>query len=152
MDRQRSGAGPEAEYHLSSVSARRVADSAGPPPGNRRFLSTDHLSAEAVAAYVDHRLPAAGLTRADAHLARCPRCRQEVSDQRDARRALRGSGPIHMPEDLRDRLRSLGEGGPPGSVPGDAPDAASGPGAAARPPAPHGLVAGLLRRLRNRGR
>lgn len=140
MDRRQSRPGRPPEYRLSSQAAREVADRAGPPPGSRRFLSTDHLSAEAAAAYVDHRLPAAGQTRADAHLARCPRCRQEIADQRDARRALRGSGPIHMPDDLRDRLRSLAEGA--------ARETADPPG----PPPSDGLWAGLLRRLRGRGR
>jgi hypothetical protein len=138
VDRHHPRPESASEYRLSSESAREVADRAGPPPGSRRFLSTDHLSTEAVAAYVDRRLPAAGQTRAEAHLARCPRCRREVAEQHDARRALRGSGPIHMPADLRDRLRSLGEGPPPDVRPTeDHPD---------------GRWAGLFRRLRGRGR
>lgn len=109
MDRHRDGGETAPEYRLSSESARELASRAGPPPGERRFLSTDHLSTEAAAAYADGRLPATGQSRADAHLARCPQCRREVADQRDARHALRGSGPIHMPQELRDRLHLLGD-------------------------------------------
>lgn len=108
MNRHHSGEGPE--YRLSQDSARTVVDRTPPPRTARRFLSTDHLSTEAAAAYADGRLPAAGQVRADAHLECCPQCRREVSDQRDARRALRGSGPIQMPGDLRERLRLLGDG------------------------------------------
>lgn len=110
MDRHRDGRETAPEYRLSSESARELASRAGPPPGERRFLSTDHLSIEAAAAYVDGRLPATGQSHADNHLARCPQCRREVADQRDAQRALRGSGPIHMPQELRDRLHLLGDG------------------------------------------
>lgn len=110
MNRDHSGEGLTPEYRLSHVSARVVADRTPPPRIERRFLSTDHLSTEAAAAFVDGRLPAAGQVRADAHLERCPQCRREVSDQRDARRALRGSGPIRMPGDLRERLSLLGDG------------------------------------------
>lgn len=137
MDRHRHGDNAASEYRLSSESAREFAGRAGPPPGARRFLSTDHLSTEAAAAYVDGRLPAAGRARADAHLARCPQCRDEVGQQQDARHALRGSGPIHMPQDLRDRLRSLADGPTP-----ERP----GPGAV------DGAWSRLIRRLRGRDR
>ena len=113
MDRHHTGKGPAPEYRLSPASAREVAERAGPRRVAPRFLSTDHLSSEAVAAYVDARLPDAGRVRADAHLARCPQCRREVDDQREARRALRGSGPIRMPQELLHRLRSLEQGDVP---------------------------------------
>lgn len=139
MDRHRSGDGLTPEYRLSCDSARVVADGTPPPRTEQRFLSTDHLSTEAAAAYVDGRLPAAGQVRADAHLARCVQCRREVSDQRDARHALRGSGPIHMPGDLRERLSLLGDGLVP--EPGPAPRPATG-----------SPWSRLLRRLRGLGR
>lgn len=139
MNRQQSGEGPAPEYRLSPDAARTVADRTPPPRTGYRFLSTDHLSTEAAAAYVDGRLPAAGQVRADAHLERCPQCRREVSDQRDARRALRGSGPIQMPGDLRERLRLLGDGlvSDNGRAPGPEPDSS---------------WSRLLRRLRGLGR
>ena len=105
------GPRPGPEFTLSYDSAREVVGSTGPPRSRESFLSTDHLSIEAAAAYVDGQLPAAGQARADAHLARCELCRQEVDDQREARRVLRGSGPIQMPRELLERLRSL-EGTP----------------------------------------
>lgn len=107
MDRRQSRREAVPEFKISQQSAREVSDKAGPPRQRRNFLSTDHLSTEAAAAYVDSRLPQAGEARAEAHLALCEQCRREVEDQREARTALRGSGPIHMPSELRDKLRSL---------------------------------------------
>ena len=118
MEHRQSGHEPAPEFRLSQDAARELAGRTVPPRQRRAFLSTDHLSTEAAAAYVDGRLPQAGQTRADAHLALCAQCRREVDDQREARRALRGSGPINMPDGLRDRLRSL-EG--LGSLDGDTP-------------------------------
>lgn len=140
------GRGPGPEFTLSQRSARQVVDRTGPPRARESFLSTDHLSTEAAAAYVDGRLPPAGSARADAHLDRCANCRREVDDQREARRVLRGSGPIRMPRELHERLRSLE----------DAPDPAtrtrSGPaaGAGARPGRGADWVR-LLRRVWRRG-
>lgn len=141
MDRHRPGRDPAPEYRLSSETAREVVGRTGPPQRGRRFLSTDHLSTEAAAAYVDGRLPSTGQLRADAHLARCPECRREVADQRDARHALRGSGPIHMPRDLRDRLSSIGDAPPAGPA---EPSEQSGPSG------PDNPWSRLLRRLRGR--
>lgn len=141
MDLPRSGSEPAPDYSLSRESAREVAARTGPPRARETFLSTDHLSTEAAAAYVDGRLPHAGEIRAQSHLARCTQCRQDVDDQREARRVLRGSGPIQMPPELLQRLRSLEDGG--GTVP-----------ARGEPPAPGsvGRWWRLLRRLRRPGR
>ena len=107
VERRRPGGEPAPEFRLSREAARRVTDRTGPPRPRRSFLSTDHLSTEAAAAYVDGRLPQSGRVRADAHLELCEQCRREVDDQHEALRALRGSGPIRMPSELRDRLRGL---------------------------------------------
>lgn len=133
MDPRRPGPDPTPEFRLSAESAREVTGSVGPARPGGRFLSTDHLSTEAAAAYVDHRLPHAGQVRADAHLARCPECRREVETQRQVRHTLRDSGPIHMPRGLRDRLSSIAEGPVP-----EAPE----------PPVPEGMWSRLVRRLR----
>ncbi|GAA1728296.1 MULTISPECIES: anti-sigma factor family protein [Dietzia] len=142
MDRHLHERGPGPEFTLSFDSARKVVDRTGPPRARESFLSTDHLSTEAAAAYVDGRLPPSGQSRADAHLARCPHCRREVEVQREARRALRGSGPIQMPRELLERLRSLE----------DAPDPATrtGPDPVAGSEETHGWSR-LLRRLWRRG-
>ena len=133
MDPRRPGSEPTSEFRLSAESAREVSGTVPPVRNGARFLSTDHLSTEAAAAYVDGRLPHTGQLRADAHLARCPECRQEVETQRQVRHTLRDSGPIHMPRDLRDRLSSIAEGPVP-----EPPE----------PPAPEGIWARLVRRLR----
>lgn len=149
MERRQSGGEPAPEFMLSQETARRVADDTGPPRQRRTFLSTDHLSTEAAAAYVDGRLPQAGHIRADAHLELCAQCRREIDDQREARRALRGSGPIRMPSDLRERLRDLealgsvddGAGPGPHERPRRGAESADGHG-------PDSLWSRLLRRLR----
>lgn len=152
MDERRSGREPTHEFTLSQEAARLVADRAGPPRPRSTFLSTDHLSTEAAAAYVDGRLPQAGQSRADAHLGLCEQCRREVDDQREARHALRGSGPIRMPSDLRDRLRSLEDEGcrPATERDGEAPQRGTcrpAPAAAAEPDR-GSPWSRLLRRLR----
>lgn len=140
MDRHQSEHGSSPEYRLSQDSVREVAAQTPSPRTDHHFSSTDHLSTEAAAAYVDGYLPPAGQSRADAHLSRCAQCRREVADQQDARRALRGSGPIRMPGDLRERLRMLGEG--PVPEPSEEPEPESGASSWSR----------LLRRLRGLGR
>ena len=152
VERRQPGDEPVPEFVLSQEAARRIADNSDPPRPRRTFLSTDHLSTEAAAAYVDGRLPQTGQARAEAHLDLCAQCRREVDDQRQAQRALRGSGPIRMPSDLRDRLRDL-EGLAP-----DAGDTGSGrqqghrwEAGAAGGHAPDSLWSRLLRRLRRPG-
>ena len=140
--------GGPGEYRLSSDSARRVVDRTGPAAPPARFLSTDHLSTEAVAAYVDEMLPATGRARADTHLERCRQCRDDVEQQRQARQVLRGSGPIRMPDELRERLGRLAESGGPGGRPGEVPGTVAAPDAAEHLPP----WARWTRRLRRRPR
>ena len=51
MDRHRHGRGSAPEFRLSQTSAREVVGRTGPPRVREQFLSTDHLSIEAAAAY-----------------------------------------------------------------------------------------------------
>jgi hypothetical protein len=66
----------------------------------REFGSTEHLSTEAVAAFVDGELRMNAHLRAAHHLSLCPQCASEVEGQRQARAALRDSRPIRVPTEL----------------------------------------------------
>ncbi|MDT7581115.1 MAG: hypothetical protein QOK35_2379, partial [Pseudonocardiales bacterium] len=81
--------------------------------GVRRFsLSSpdwgqDHLSLDAIVAFVDDELTAGAHLRAEAHLNCCRECRSEVVAQRQARAALRGAGGPCLPSSLLRSLRSI---------------------------------------------
>ncbi len=79
--------------------------------GGRRFSPPDwghdHLSLDAVVAYVDDELGAGAHTRAEAHLACCAECRAEVVAQRQARAALRAAAGPCLPSSLLRSLRSI---------------------------------------------
>jgi len=81
--------------------------------GGRRFsLSSpdwgqDHLSLDAIVAYVDDELTVGPHARAEAHLRCCRECRAEVVAQRQARAALRGAGGPCLPSSLLRSLRSI---------------------------------------------
>lgn len=83
----------------------------GDPPRSatptRRFGSTEHLSAEAIAAYVDGELRMSAHLRAAHHLTLCPQCEAEVEDQIRARAALRDSRPIRIPSTLLGMLSDI---------------------------------------------
>lgn len=86
----------------------------------RQFGSTEHLSIEAVAAYVDGELRMNAHLRAAHHLSLCADCAAEVEGQSRARAALRDSQPIRIPGNLLGLLSQI-----PHSPPGDpepAPD------------------------------
>ena len=70
------------------------------PVGPRQFGSTEHLSTEAIAAFVDGELRMNAHLRAAHHLSLCPQCASEVEGQRQARAALRDSRPIRVPTGL----------------------------------------------------
>ena len=74
------------------------ASQSGQPVGPRRFGSTEHLSTEAIAAFVDGELRMTAYLRAGHHLSLCPLCAGEVDTQRQARSALRDACPIAMPQ------------------------------------------------------
>lgn len=109
------------------VSVDQAALSAPP-----KFSSTDHLSIEAVAAYVDGELPMKAHLRAGNHLSLCPQCAAEVDAQGQARAALRESRPVTMPSTLMGLLSQIPQSTPDEPVPpaGDGdPGAPDGPGA-----------------------
>lgn len=77
------------------------------PVGPRQFGSTEHLSTEAVAAFVDGELRMTAHLRAAHHLSLCPECAWEVDAQRQARTALRDSCPVAMPSSLLGLLSQI---------------------------------------------
>jgi hypothetical protein len=84
------------------------ASQSGAPVGApRRFRSTEHLSTEAIAAFVDGELRMTAHLRAAHHMSMCPQCAAEVEGQRQARTALRDSLPIDMPTSLLGSLSQI---------------------------------------------
>ena len=63
----------------------QFASQSDAPVGPRQFGSTEHLSIEAVAAFVDGELRMTAHLRAAHHLSLCPECATEVEAQRQAR-------------------------------------------------------------------
>jgi anti-sigma factor RsiW len=78
----------------------------------KEFSSTDHLSPEAVAAFVDGELPMKIHMRAAGHLAACPQCAEEIDAQGQARAALRDSRPVTMPTSLMGLLSAIPQSAP----------------------------------------
>lgn len=95
----------------------------------RQFSSTDHLSIEAVAAYVDGELPMKAHLRAGSHLSLCPQCSAEVDAQGQARDALRDSRPVTVPSTLMGLLSQIPQSAPeePAPTTGDEPAAPGNP-------------------------
>ena len=77
------------------------------PVGPRRFGSTEHLSTEAIAAFVDGELRMGAHLRAAHHMSLCPQCSAEVDAQGQARAALRASCPIVIPNSLLGALSQI---------------------------------------------
>ncbi len=76
------------------------------------MLSIDHLSPEAIAAFVDGELPRKAVDRAASHLAHCDECRAEVHGQQQAARALREDScadSVSASHRLMQKLRSIPE-------------------------------------------
>ncbi|MCW2653409.1 MAG: hypothetical protein JWR32_4385 [Mycobacterium sp.] len=73
----------------------------------REFGSTEHLSSEAIAAFVDGELRMTAHLRAAHHLSLCSQCAAEVDAQSQARAALRDSCPIHVPSSLLGMLSQI---------------------------------------------
>ncbi|GAA4540975.1 anti-sigma E factor RseA [Mycobacterium paraffinicum] len=98
---------------FSWLPAQFASQSDAPVGAPRQFGSTEHLSVEAIAAFVDGELRMNAHLRAAHHLSLCPECAAEVDDQSRARAALRDSHPIRIPSTL---LGMLAE------IPYDSPD------------------------------
>lgn len=75
----------------------------------REFSSTEHLSTEAIAAFVDGELRMNAHLRAAHHLSLCAECAAEVEYQNRARSALRDSHPIRIPSTLLGMLAQIPE-------------------------------------------
>ncbi len=84
-----------------------ASQSSAPVGAPRQFGSTEHLSTEAVAAFVDGELPMNAHLRAAHHLSLCAECTAEIDDQRRARAALRDSQPISIPGPLLGALSEI---------------------------------------------
>ena len=102
---------------FSWLPAQFASQSDAPVGAPRQFGSTEHLSTEAIAAFVDGELRMNAHLRAAHHLSLCPQCAAEVDAQSQARAALRDSCPIVIPTSLLGMLSQ---------IPHDAPPAASG--------------------------
>ena len=107
----------------------QFASQSDAPVGPRQFGSTEHLSIEAVAAFVDGELRMTAHLRAAHHLSLCHECAAEVEAQRQARTALRDSCPIVIPSTLLGMLSQI-----PHDAPQDPPEQTDQPQLAARTP------------------
>lgn len=85
----------------------QFASQSDAPVGPRQFGSTEHLSTEAIAAFVDGELRMTAHLRAAHHLSLCTQCAAEVEAQRQARAALRDSCPIAIPTSLLGLLSQI---------------------------------------------
>jgi len=92
----------------------------------RQFSSTDHLSTEAIAAYVDGELPMKAHLRAGGHLSVCQQCAAEVEAQGQARAALRECRPVTMPTTLMGLLSQIPQSTPEEPTPGPEDDQPGG--------------------------
>ena len=92
---------------FSWLPAQFASQSDAPVGAPRRFRSTEHLSIEAIAAFVDGELRMNAHLRAAHHLSLCPDCAAEVEDQSRARAALRDSHPIRIPSTLLGLLSEI---------------------------------------------
>jgi anti-sigma factor ChrR (cupin superfamily) len=97
---------------FSWLPSQFASQSDAPVGAPRQFGSTEHLSTEAIAAYVDGELRMKSYLRAAHHLSLCPQCAAEVEGQTQARTALRDSLPISMPSSLLGLLSQIPESAP----------------------------------------
>ncbi|BBX72523.1 RNA polymerase subunit sigma-70 [Mycobacterium shinjukuense] len=102
---------------FSWLPAQFASQSDAPVGAPRRFRSTEHLSTEAIAAFVDGELRMNAYLRAAHHLSLCPQCAAEVDDHSRARAALRDSRPIRIPSALLGLLSEIPQAAPEGPAP-----------------------------------
>ena len=102
---------------LSRLQSSFASQSDVPVGAPRQFSSTEHLSIEAVAAYVDGELRMKAHLRAAHHLSVCQQCAGEVESQSQARAALRESLPVSMPSTLMGLLTQIPQSTPTEPVP-----------------------------------
>lgn len=102
---------------FSWLPSQFASQSDAPVGAPRQFGSTEHLSVEAIAAFVDGELRMSAHLRAAHHLSLCPECAAEVDAQSQARTALRESCPIAIPNSLLGMLSQI-----PHSTPEVTPD------------------------------
>ena len=84
-----------------------ASQSDAPVGAPRQFGSTEHLSIEAISAFVDGELRMNAHLRAAHHISLCPECAAEVDGHRRARAALRDSHPIRIPSTLLGLLSQI---------------------------------------------
>ena len=94
---------------FSWLPAQFASQSDAPVGAPRQFGSTEHLSIEAIAAFVDGELRMTAHLRAAHHLSLCTECAAEVDGQSRARSALRDhdSHPIRIPTNLLGLLSEI---------------------------------------------
>jgi hypothetical protein len=92
---------------FSWLPAQFASQSDAPVGAPRQFGSTEHLSTEAIAAFVDGELRMNAHLRAAHHISLCPDCAAEVDGHRRARAALRDSHPIRIPSTLLGLLSQI---------------------------------------------
>jgi hypothetical protein len=92
---------------FSWLPSQFASQSDAPVGAPRQFGSTEHLSIEAIAAFVDGELRMSAHLRAAHHLSLCPECASEVDAQSQARAALRESCPIAIPNSLLGMLSQI---------------------------------------------
>jgi hypothetical protein len=92
---------------VSWLPAQFASQGGAPVGAPRQFGSTEHLSTEAIAAFVDGELRMNAHLRAAHHLSLCQQCAAEVEAQQQARKALRDSRPIDIPSSLLGQLSQI---------------------------------------------
>jgi anti-sigma factor RsiW len=102
---------------LSWLPSSFASQSDVPVGAPREFGSTEHLSIEAIAAFVDGELRMKAHLRAAHHLSMCQQCAVEVESQSQARAALRESLPVSMPSTLMGLLTQIPQSTPNEPVP-----------------------------------